>query len=205
MPALFAGMAAVLAVLALLLTAMFLRAEPVVLKAPEEAVQTVDSFMAAVCEGDFQSAQLLLSGTPDLGADQTPSDPAAALIWEAFLDSTDYTLEGSCYAVDSGLAQDVLFLSLDISSVTQNLGPRAAQLLEQKVSQAEDVSEVYDADNNYREDLVMEVLQTVTREAIREDARYIEQRITLKLTSREGRWQILPEQQLLNTLFGGIG
>lgn len=202
---LFAVLAVLTAALAVTLTALFLHAQPLLLKTPEAAIQTADAFMTAVCDGNFDSAQKLLYGSPELGADRAPADTAGVLIWDAFLDSTDYSLAGDCYTVDSGLAIDVLFVSMDMSSVTEKLGQRAETLLARKVSQAEDVSDIYDEDNNYREELVMEVLETVTEQAIREDSRYSEQRITLKLTCQDGQWWVQPEQQLLNVLFGGIG
>jgi len=201
---LFALLAAVFALLAVGFTAEFLETAPVVLKEPEAAVETADHFMAAVCRGDYEAARMLLDRNPDLGTDHVPEDAAENLIWEAYLDSMDYCLTGECYAVGSGLSQDVQFLCLDLDSVTGKLGDRARKLLEQKVAQAKDPSEVYGPDNNYRRELVEEVLRTVTESAIREDAEYREQTITLKLTCRDGRWYVVPEQQMLNVLFGGI-
>lgn len=201
---LFGLLAAGIAALTVVLTVLFLHAEPMVLKVPPAAVEAADSFMAAVCDGNYEKAQELLQGNPDLGADQVPEDAAGKRIWEAFLDSMDYRLSGECYAVDSGLAQDVQFLCLDMDSVTGTLGDRARKLLEQKVAQAQDMTEIYDEDNNYRQELVNEVLLTVTEAAIREDAAYVEQTITLKLTCQGGKWYVVPEQNLLNVLFGGI-
>jgi len=200
----FALLAVVFAAAAVGFTLMFLRMDPVLLKTPEAAVETAERFMAAACRGEYETAQELLDGNPDLGADHVPADAASQLIWEAYLDSLDYRLTGECYGADSGLSQDAQFLCLDLDSVTGNLGGRARELLEQKVAQAKDPSEVYGPDNNYRQELVEEVLRTVTESAIREDAQYIEQTITLKLTCRDGRWYVVPEQQLLNVLFGGI-
>lgn len=203
--ALFGLLAAVFALLAVVLTVAFLNAGPVVMKVPEAAVETADSFMAAVCEGDYESAQQLLDGNPDLGAGQMQGDSTGMLIWEAYLDSMDYRLEGECRAEESGIVQDVRFLRMDLTSVTDHLGERARKLLEQKVAQAEDPSEIYGEDNNYRPELVEAVLNTVTREALLQDAEYTERAITLKLTCRDGVWYVVPEQQLLNALFGGIG
>ena len=72
------------------------------------------------------------------------------------------------------------------------------------MAQAEDPSEIYGEDNNYRQELVDEVLRTVIEASLREDAQYREQTITLKLTCQGGKWYVVPEQNLLNVLFGGI-
>ena len=204
MSGLFGLLAAMTAVLAVGLTVLFLQTGPVVLKTPEAAVETADAFMAAVCKGEYDTARSLLEGNPDLGEDHVPGEETGRLIWAAYQDSLDYRLEGDCYAAESGLAQDVQFLCLDLGSVTDSLGDRARELLEQKVAQAEDPAEIYGPDNNYRPELVEEVLRTVTEEAIREDAAYREQTITLKLVCRDGKWYVVPEQQLMNVLFGGI-
>lgn len=203
-PWFFGGLAVVMATIAIAVTILFLDAPPMLLEKPGAAAQTADAFMSAVCAGDFETARQYLYGTPELGTRQ-PSQTVGVLIWEALVDSSDYMLQGECYVTDSGLAQDVTFLCLDISSVTEHLGSRAKVLLEERVAQAASATEIYDDENNYREDVVMEVLETVTAQAIREDARYVEQDVTLQLVWQEGQWWIQPEQRLLNALFGGIG
>lgn len=200
----FAALAVVIAAVAIGAVLLFREAPPMLLKTPDAASETADAFMAAVCDGKFDTAQQLLYGIPELGENMQPAQETGRLIWDAFVDSTDYALKGDCFPVESGLAQEVTFLSLDISSVTENLGTRAKVLLEQRLAQAEDTALIYGQDNNFREDLVLEILEEVTRQAIREDARYVEQTVTLKLIWQDGRWWILPEQQVLNQLFGAV-
>ena len=79
-----------------------------------------------------------------------------------------------------------------------------AEAARQRVAEAEDPGEVYDENNDYREDLVMEVLQTAAREALQSDAREISWEITLNLVYENGQWWIMPEQTLLEAISGGI-
>ena len=81
---------------------------------------------------------------------------------------------------------------------------RAQALLEQRIAQAEDTDEIYDANNEYREDFVMDALYDAAREALAQDAVYISWDLTLNLIYENGQWWIMPEQALLKALSGGI-
>ena len=120
------------------------------------------------------------------------------------MDSTSYELVGECFATDSGLSQKVVFRSLEFSSVTEKLGDRARTLLEQYVAEAEDVSQIYDEENNYREEFVMAVLEEAVEQALREDVQYSEREFVINLTYKDGRWWVIPGQDLLNAVSGGI-
>ena len=167
---------------------------PVLVSVPEEAAQTVDTLMTAACAGDFEGAQKVLYGMPDLGMDHKPEHPVGAMIWDAYIRSLDYRLVGDIYATQKGLAQDVKLISLELPAVTKNIGIRAQKLLNEKVLAAQDVSDLYDQENEYREDLVMEVLLEATRQALEEDARYTYQILQLPLLYSDGQWWVEPQK-----------
>lgn len=179
-------------------------APPVMAEYPAAAQETAERFMAAICAGEFGEAQTMLLGQPELGADWTPTQKVGAQIWTSIIDSSDYMMQGECYPVEGGVAQNVTFLCLEISSVTENLGVRTERMLEERVAQAENAADIYDEQNNYREELIFEILEEVMEQALWEDSRYVEQELTLNLVWREGQWWILPEQKMLSALFGGI-
>lgn len=201
---LFALLGGMLAAAAVAVSLVSLNAGPRLLMAPQAAVETADAMMAAVCEGDYRAAGQLMYGNPDLGADRKASDAVGVLIWDAFVESLDYALVGSCYATDSGVAQDVTVTCLDLNSVTATLGERSQALLEQRVAAAEDVSEIYDENNDYREDFVMDVLYDAAVEALAEDAALLTREVTLNLTYQQGRWLVVPDQAVLSAISGGI-
>lgn len=179
-------------------------AEPVLLVQPEAAREQVETMLELVCAGDFDGAGALMQGTPAMGADRPAGDAAEDLIWQALLGSMSYELVGQCYPTDSGIAQDIRFTCLDLNSVTATLKARSQALLQQRIDAAEDVSEVYDENNNYREDVVMEALLEATREALAQDAEYTTVQITVNLVYDQDRWQIIPDDTLLQTISGGI-
>ena len=177
--------------------------KPVLLEQPEAAIQQVTEMMEAVCEGNYDKAGTYILGTPDLGVDEPPENPVGAMLWEAFLDSTEFTLVGQCYTTDVGVAQDVSFTYLDTTSVTSQLRERAEVLLNQRVEEAEDVSEIYDENNEYREAVVMEALKVAVQAALLEDAKTVTVTVTVNLKHQDGQWWVIADNALLDALSGG--
>lgn len=204
----FSGIFGLLGILllaaAVLVSLSALQASPVLLDAPEAALARSEAMMEAVAQGDFTQAGQLMLGQPNLGADREPADPVGKMIWELFVGSIRYEFIGDCYATDSGIARDAVIETLDISSVTASLRDRSQKLLNQRVSQAEDVSQIYDEKGDYREDFVMEVLQEAVSQSLAEDAVYTQRQVTMNLRYQDGQWWVLPEQPLLTAIFGSI-
>lgn len=198
----FALLAAVFTVAAAVLAFRFRNASPVLLSASPEPAQRAEELMEALCSGNFDGAEAVLYGNPDLGADRAPEDPVSAMIWNAYVESLDYRLEGDCYASDSGLAQDVKLIHMDLPSVTEQLGSRTKELLSRRLEEAEDVSEIYDENNEYRSELVQEALLEAAAQALEEDARYAYKNITLQLVYSQGQWWVAADEALLKTVAG---
>ncbi len=178
--------------------------EPQLLTPPSAAENAVVSMMEAVCAGDYAQASAQMLGNPSLGADREASDTVGVLIWDAFQKSLSYELVGECYTNGSGLAQDLTVTCLDISSVTENLRARSQALLEQRVEEAEVLSDIYDEKNEYREDFVMDVLYDAAEDALAEDGREKTVELTVKLTYSDGSWWVVLDSALLNAISGGI-
>lgn len=202
--AVFAVLAVVLAVTTVAVAFGSLDAAPVMLAKPEAAAAQAKAMLDAVCAGDFDAADDMLHGSPDLGAGRTPKDAVGVLLWDAFVESLDYEISGECYADSQGLALDVTITALEITSVTETLAQRSEAMLPAYVEAARDVSQVYDENNNYREDFVLGVLYDAAQAALEEDARYTTSSVTLHLTHQGGQWWIIPEQGLLKAISGGI-
>lgn len=181
-----------------------LQAEPVMLKTSDSAVGCAETMLDRICAGDYAGAGQCMYGKPALTTGADSESETGRMIWAAFVDSLSYELVGDSYITDGGIAQDIRIRSLDISSVTKNLKDRSQALLTARVAEAEDVTEIYDSENNYREDFVMEILRQATAQAIREDARYTQQELTLNLVYEQDQWWVVPSQALLNAISGGI-
>ena len=179
-------------------------AAPVLLREPEAVPERVEQMLELVSAGDYNGAGKLMQGQPDFGADREAADEAGRILWDAFVSGFSYRLEGECYATDSGVAQDVVITRLEPDSVTAGLRDRIRSVLEKRLETAEDVSEVYDENNNFREEVVAEALLEALKEAIREDASYTGVTVTVTLVWRDGSWWIVPDEGLIRAITGGI-
>jgi hypothetical protein len=136
--------------------------------------------------------------------DRDPSDPVGVLIWNAFLDSMSYELVGDCYGTEQGLAQNVTFNYMDITSVTAVLKDRSWTLLEKRVDEAEDLYDVYDKNMQYREDFVRDVLYDAAEEALKTDAKMMSVDVTVNMIYQNEVWWITADRSLLDAISGGI-
>jgi hypothetical protein len=108
------------------------------------------------------------------------------------------------HATDSGISLNVTVRAMDLSSVTANLGDRARVMMEQRIAEAEDTDDIYDENNDFREEFVMDSLYRAAQEALEQDARQTSWELTLNLVYENGQWWIMPEQDLLRAISGGV-
>ena len=189
---------------AVYLCTQFVDAKPMLLTPPDVARSKVIMLMNAVSEGDYEEASQSIYGTPSLGVDREAADEVGVMIWDAFQGSITYELQGECYTTEQGLAQNVSITCMDVTSVTVNLKERSQTLLEQRVEEAVDVSEIYDENNDYREDFVMAVLRDAVEDALEEDARTMTMELTVNLSYQDGKWWVVADEALLDAISGGI-
>jgi len=200
----FALLGIAVAAAAVFLALSFREAKPVLLSPPLLAKSQAVSLMNEICAGDFESASQRLLGTPDLGVDREAAEEVGVMIWEAYLESLSYDMVGTCYATDDGLAQNVVLTCLDVTSVTANLQQRAQALLEERVAAAENTTEIYDDNYEYREEFVMKVLRDAMEEALVEDAAEMTVELTLNMVYRDGQWWVVADSALLDAISGGV-
>jgi len=179
-------------------------ANPILKTDPDFIRTQISTTLDAICQGDYASASSRMYGQPNLGMDREAADPLGSRIWEAFSRSLSYEFCGDYRITDSGAAQSVTIRGLDISSVTAPLGEYSRQILEEWVAQAEDPSEIYDENNDFREELVMEALYQAAEIALEKDAKECQWDVTVNLIYENGQWWILPESGLLEAVSGGI-
>ena len=189
---------------AIFLCVKFVDAKPMLLTPPDVARSKVIMLMNAVAEGNYEEASQAIYGTPDLGVNREAGDEVGIMIWDAFEGSLTFELVGDCYTTDQGLAQKVSVTCLDVTSVTANLKERAQTLLEQRMEEASNVSEIYDENNEYREDFVMAVLNDAVKDALEEDAKQMTVELTVNLSYQDGKWWVVADEALFNAISGGI-
>ena len=202
--AVFAFLFLQLAALVLLICFSPLSHQPLLLKPSHEATLQTQDMLDAVCRGDYSAAEQFLLGQPSLGVDRPATDEVGQVFWDTFIKSLSYELQGPCFATGSGLGQAVSITCLDIDATSASLGQRSQALLEELLVSSEDTSDVYDENNEYRKDVVMEVLHQAVQDVLAEDAVYRTTTITVNLVQNDGTWWILPEDALLSAISGGI-
>lgn len=200
----YGALGAFLASVCIFLALMNMNVSPVLLKQPQAAMDRVNTMMDALCAGDYETVSGCLYGKPNLGLDREPEDPVGALFWDALKESYSYEIRGQFHATDSGVALNAGISALDLDSVTANLRDRARSSMEERIAQAEDTDDIYDENNEYREEFVMAALYDAAREALEQDARQITWELTLNLVYENGQWWIMPDQALLRAISGGI-
>ena len=196
-----AGIIASLVAIILALTSF--RKTPIMLRQPEQAKNTVNGFLNAVCDNDFETAARMMQGNPDFGVVEAPSDPVGLIIWNTYWDSVRFELVGDCYATDTGVAQNISFTRLDVTGVSEHLRERSMEILQQRVAQAADPSEIYDENNEYREDLVMSILEEAALQILREDTELVTTQLTVNLCYEDGQWKIAADKNLVDQIFFG--
>lgn len=173
-----------------------------ILQLPQEAVSVSDAFVQALNDGDLETAAQLMYGQPDLGVSTVSTDPETALLWDAFCSSITVELDGKWEVEQGCFVRSGNITNLDVSTVLGKLPVRVQSLLDQKIASAEDLSDIYDEHNEFREDLVREIMREALQQALSQDAQLVTRELTLKLVNRDGRWWVVPHQNLLQILSG---
>lgn len=189
---------------AIYIAAQYHDADPILLKEDKAATQQLTDMLDSICAGDFSTGSQYMLGNPSLGAEEAPEDALALLLWDTWKGSMSYELQGACYTSQSGLAQDVTIFYLDIGSITGHLREDAEKLMAQRIAEAEDVSEIYDENNEYRQEFVTEVLCEAAEGVIKEYSRSTSISITVHMVYQNGQWWVLAEEPLLHAISGGI-
>ena len=181
-----------------------LNKEAKICQVPDGAQQCIQQLSEAVNAGDYQAISQLLYGQPALGAEQKPADTNSVILWDAFVDSLACEVTGECVVTQNGLGWSVSVSAMDVPSVTAGLSRRAHDLMTEKVHSATDMTQLYDENNEFREELVEDVLQDALVRALAEDGEVITREITLELICRDGKWWVLPNTELLTLLSGSL-
>ena len=173
-----------------------------VLELPQEAVAVSEDFVQALNEGNLEAAAQLMYGQPDLGVQGVPEAPETALLWDAFRSSIAFELTAD-WAVEQGsFVCSGTITHLDVSTIVGKFPERAKSLMDQKIAAAENLTEIYDEQNNFRQELVEQVLQEALQQTLAQDGETATRDVSLKLVNRDGRWWVIPHQNLLQILTG---
>ena len=173
-----------------------------ILELPQEAVACSDAFVQALNEGNLEAASQLMYGQPDLGVSTVPENPETALLWESFRDSIAVELKEEWTVEQGSFVRTCSITTLDVSVVVGKLREQVQTVLDQRIASAQNLAEIYDAQNNYREELIEQVIQEALQQVMTQNAESMTRDVTLKLVNRDGHWWVVPHQNLLQILTG---
>lgn len=166
--------------------------------------QSAEDLFAAIRTGDLSQVSGCLAGSPELGDGVVQDNGAQGQLYTAFLDSLTWEQTGVCRADREKVALDGRVRCLDLSAVLEKLNTIAPALLEERGALAEDESEIYDDEHNYREDFLSGVLADGTAQALKESDAMLEMDITLTFLRTDDGWKIELSDGLVSILGGCI-
>lgn len=174
---------------------------------PTQATACTEQFMKALAQGDYPAAEALMYGDSTLGAPREASSQEGKQVWNAYAKSFSYKFNGGCYGSGNGICRDVTITTLDITSVSEALPLRAEVILEKRKADAQEVNNmnlVYEEDGSVKETVMDDIIRTAITQALAEDAKTITTTVTLELVNENGAWQVVPGNELLKAVSGGL-
>lgn len=196
---------AVLAVAAAIITvctvSIALQSEPRMLQISAEAITTAQNLMDAICRGDDVAITAQLHGNPKLSLVPVSENPAVELLWNAYQNSLTHSPIDSCTPTLSGVAVEVTVEALDSEDVLDRFAARAQALLEERTA-SRSHSELYDENDQLLPEQAAKLSYDAMLLALGDECPVRKQTISLNLHYVDGKWQVLPEDSLLNLLSG---
>ena len=166
---------------------------------PGEVTEFFDSLVAR----DYERACARLSGVAALGLEDNPASEDAARLMEAVRASWSWRLYGDCMLTRSGATQQVVFNSLDLSRMRDDI--RAATEAEVERLAAElPADEIYAEDGGYLPSFTERAYAAALDAALaRADEYYATTGLNIRLVKDGGEWLIVPDSALYGALTGG--
>ena len=168
-----------------------------------EAQAAVTEFFDSLVARDYARAYARLSGVATLGLEDTPASEDAARLMEAVRESWSWRLYGDCSLTRSGATQQVVFNSLDLSRMRDDI--RAATEAEvERLAAALPADEIYAEDGGYLPSFTERAYAAALDAALaRADEYYAATGLNIRLVKDGGEWLIVPDSALYGALTGG--
>ena len=165
---------------------------------PQEAKDCATAFLTALNGHDLESARTYLYGNPDLGLSQTSEDPQTAKVWEAFRSSFAVSDIAPFQVSQSEIRLDFTLTTLELKALV-NLPSLARIILDGK----EDQDSLYDENGTLKPQEKTAIMEEALEKTLAE-AESVNRTCTISLVEAEGRWWVLPNENLLSALSGGM-
>ncbi|MBR4424777.1 MAG: hypothetical protein IKS66_02385 [Oscillospiraceae bacterium] len=169
-----------------------------------EPTALLERFFSALKQRDLPAASLCLSGGGSLGLEDVPTDPVAALLWEAEKAVWDFAVLPGNALEGALLCKTVRVRCLDADALTARIGTGVETRLAAAVEAADTEEEIYTADGAYRPELLDRALLEAAAEAAADPGDCtVYRELTVRLELDRGQWRIVADSALLGALTGG--
>lgn len=191
---LFSGVFAVVGTILMAGTALLclisLNATPKILEFPQEASHTIQTFAAALTQGDLTAAGQCIYGQPELAAETGWEDETKDAIWAAYVRCLSCAPAREPVATDEGIDWAVELTMLDTPALLDAWQQQTNALLALAGEEEGDQTQQALADG---------LTQTLAGELPTKT-----QQVTLHLIFRDDQWWVSPDASLLQTLSGQV-
>ena len=174
-----------------------------VFRPSEEPKACAERFLTLATEGKDEEAVLMQSSDDSLFVLPKDPDETEKLIISKLRDSYSYTVSGSGKLNGTHASVPASVEYLDLSKLTPDLLSSVNTRLESMV-ETHRKSEIYDENENYREDVLHAVYEEAVEEILQKPENYLSQSdVTLEMDYKKGEWKIVPNPDLKLALAGG--
>ena len=177
--------------------------QTMMLKEDPRVMACAQNFLDKLCDMDLEGASAELLGAPELNM-VSDQDGVKKILWDRYWGGLEAILEGKPYAQGSFLTVNARITYPDMDAVIRQMGELTQTRLRQRVDEAENVSEVYNTDGGYRQEILDEVLVQAARTAAEQTTAVCEKSIALKLAYDGEDWKIIPGKDLRSLLSGDL-
>lgn len=169
--------------------------------APRRAVV---SFFDSLCSGNFAAADQYICDYSGLGLNGSPQSAFEQKVFQVLQKSYSYELVGDIRLSDKtdGYIQTVRFTHIDIDALSSKINGVAQSNL---VSMTENLSksEIYGDDDEYRPEIVENVLEAALEQIIADAERlYVTETLEIELRNTSSKWRIVVSDKLADSILG---
>lgn len=204
-PALIWGIAGILLSLLTIIAAVTgIHSSPVLLMDTDVIVQAAEQTLDCVKTGDYETLETMLYGAPALGQLPEKDETMQSRILYTYLDSIRYELADTCQVSGNGISLSAQIQCMDISSVSAALQEIVPDLMQQVADEYGDEARIYDADHNYQNAFLEDVLSRALDQVLADNPHTTQKDLILQFARSQDGWKVVADPAFVQLLTGFI-
>ena len=204
-PALIWGIAGILLSLLTIIAAVTgIHSSPVLLMDTDVIVQAAEQTLDCVKTGDYEALETMLYGAPALGQLPEKDEAMQSRILYTYLDSIHYDVADTCQVSGDGISLSVQIQCMDITSVSAALQEIVPDLMQQVADEYGDEARIYDADHNYQNAFLEDVLSRALDQVLADNPHTTQKDLILQFARSQDGWKVVADPAFVQLLTGFI-